>query len=539
MIRIALAQTNPLVGDIAGNLARVVQHLRAAAERGADLVAFPELALIGYPPKDLLFDTRLLARQDDALQELIKISRDSTPTLVIGVALPNPDAGKPLFNGLLAIRGGKVERSYRKQLLPTYDVFDERRYFEPGRRDPALIEVAGHRVGLLICEDGWNHAGNDYVGDPMADLKAAGAELVISINASPFVVGKTGRREATLLGAGLSVAYVNQVGGNDDLVFDGHSFFGTAQGVQGRAPGFREALAIADFDGQTFHGVEALTAPVEETDEQQMFEALTLGLADYLAKTCLSSVVVGSSGGIDSALVIALCALTIGAERVTAITMPSKYSSEGSVADSAELCRRLGVRLIEHPIPAIVEAFEAGFADAFATPLRGLAAENLQARVRGTILMEWSNQFGSLLVSTGNKSEVSVGYCTLYGDTNGGIALIGDLFKTDVYRLSRWINQHHGNPIPASIIDKPPSAELAPGQRDQDSLPPYDVLDDLLKELLEGAPARPVAPDLRHKIETLLNRAEFKRRQAPPIIKVRSRSFGAGRQVPIAARALI
>lgn len=538
MIRIALAQTNPLIGDVAGNLASVLEFTRKAASKGADIVAFPELTLLGYPPKDMLLDSRMLDTQNDAVQTLLRASQELAPVVVVGVALPNPAPGKPLFNGLLAIRGGKIVRIYRKQLLPTYDVFDERRYFEPGGRDPAMIEVAGHRVGLLICEDGWNFVGNDYAADPVSDLAAAGAELVISINASPFVVGKAERREATLLRAGLPVAYVNQVGGNDDLVFDGHSFFGSAGIVQGRAPGFAEALPIADFNGREFLIVEAAEAPVEVAEEAQMFEALALGLSDYLAKTGFGSVVVGSSGGIDSAVVLALCALALGPERVTAITMPSKFSSEGSVSDSAKLCRRLGVRLVEHPILSIVETFEAGFAGAFCSPLTGLAAENLQARIRGTILMEWSNMFHTLLISTGNKSEVSVGYCTLYGDTNGGIGLIGDLFKTDVYRLARWINERFGGPIPAAIIDKSPSAELAPGQRDQDSLPPYEILDDLLKELLEGAPVANVTPELRSKVETLLARAEFKRRQAPPIIKVRSRSFGAGRQVPIAARSL-
>ncbi|MDP1612022.1 MAG: NAD+ synthase [Sulfuritalea sp.] len=538
MIRIALAQTNPLIGDVAGNLASVLEFTRKAASKGADIVAFPELTLLGYPPKDMLLDSRMLDAQNDAVQTLLRASQELAPVVVVGVALPNPAPGKPLFNGLLAIRGGKIERIYRKQLLPTYDVFDERRYFEPGGRDPAMIEVGGHRVGLLICEDGWNFVGNDYAADPVSDLAAVGAELVISINASPFVVGKAKRREATLLRAGLPVAYVNQVGGNDDLVFDGHSFFGSAGIVQGRAPGFAEALPIADFNGREFLIVEAAEAPVEVAEEAQMFEALALGLSDYLAKTGFGSVVVGSSGGIDSAVVLALCALALGPERVTAITMPSKFSSEGSVSDSAELCRRLGVRLVEHPIFSIVETFEAGFAGAFCSPLTGLAAENLQARIRGTILMEWSNMFHTLLISTGNKSEVSVGYCTLYGDTNGGIGLIGDLFKTDVYRLARWINERFGGPIPAAIIDKSPSAELAPGQRDQDSLPPYEILDDLLKELLEGAPVANVTPELRSKVETLLARAEFKRRQAPPIIKVRSRSFGAGRQVPIAARSL-
>ena len=536
MIRIGLGQFNPMVGDIAGNLRRMVEMIREAGEQNVDLLAFPELALIGYPPKDLLFDSRLLQAQAEALRQIQDISRGMAMTIVLGAALPNPGPGKPLFNGLLAIQGGKVPLSYHKQLLPTYDVFDERRYFETGPRKPAILQVAGHRVGLLICEDAWNFEGSDYVADPLADLKEAGAQVVVSINASPFFTDKPALRERTILRAGLPVAYVNQVGGNDDLVFDGHSFFGDNGTVKSRARGFSEELTWADFDGRQFTPASPMAVREDASAEAQTFQALALGLRDYLAKTGFQSVVVGSSGGIDSALVLAICALALGPDRVTAITMPSKYSSAGSVEDSQELCDRLGVRLISHPIPSAVDAFEQGFEAAFATPLVGLAAENLQARIRGTVLMEYSNAFGALLISTGNKSEMSVGYCTLYGDMNGGIGLIGDLYKTDVYRLARWINQTHRDPIPVAILDKAPSAELAPDQTDQDSLPPYEVLDSLLKELLEGAPPSGTAPDTRARVAAMLARAEFKRRQAPPIIKVRSRSFGSGRQFPIAAR---
>ena len=535
MIRIGLAQINPTVGDVAGNLDLVLDATRQAAVQGVELLAFPELTLIGYPPKDLLFNERLIVAQNNALDQIVSYSRQNEMSLALGVAIRNDGPGKPLFNALVIVRDGAILRTYRKQLLPTYDVFDERRYFEPGQRDAAILDIKGYRVGFLICEDGWNFEGAGYTADPVADLKVAGANIIVSLNASPFFVDKPLLRLRTLMRSGVPVAYVNQIGGNDDLVFDGHSFFGDSGTICLQATGFAPDLIHADFDENRFLTDKAM-APTQETDAAQMFQTLSLGLKDYLSKTGFPSVVVGSSGGIDSALVIAICALALGPDRVTAITMPSRYSSTGSIDDSRELCERLGVKFITHPIREQVAVFEHDFDTTFGTPLAGVAAENLQARIRGTVLMEYSNAFGALLISTGNKSEMSVGYCTLYGDMNGGIGLIGDLYKTDVYGLARWINQTYGDPIPASILEKAPSAELAPGQKDQDSLPPYEVLDELLKELLEDGPPSGVAPVLRTKVEGMLSRAEFKRRQAPPIIKVRSRSFGSGRQFPIAAR---
>ncbi|WP_295457584.1 NAD+ synthase [uncultured Thiodictyon sp.] len=534
MIRIGLAQTNPTVGDITGNLEQVLAAADQATTRQVRLLAYPELSLIGYPPRDLLFDPRLLSAQDGAIARLAEYARRLPITLVLGAVTANRGLGKPLLNSLLVIDQGRIVRRYHKQLLPTYDVFDERRYFDPGPRDPAILDLAGYRIGLLVCEDGWNYQGRDYAVDPLGDLAKAGADLAVSINASPFHVGKPALRAATLLKAGLPLAYVNQVGGNDELVFDGNSFFADGGTIRTRGRGFRPDLVVADFDQGQFTGEAPLTCCAEE----EMFGALTLGLRDYMAKTGFRSVVVGSSGGIDSALVIAVSALALGPENVVAITMPSQYSSDGSISDSADLCQRLRVELRTHPIENIVQAFHGGYSRAMHRNLAGLAAENLQARVRGAILMEYANDLGALLVSTGNKSEMSVGYCTLYGDTNGGIGLIGDLYKTEVYRLARWINDRFGSPIPVAIIDKAPSAELAPGQRDSDSLPSYEVLDPLLREILEGEPLADLESDvaLRERIEGMLARAEFKRRQAPPIIKVHARSFGGGRQMPIAAR---
>jgi len=534
MIRIGLAQTNPTVGDIASNLEQVLAAVDQATAREIRLLACPELALIGYPPRDLLFDPRLLSAQDAAIARLAEYARRLPITLVLGAVTPNPGLGKPLFNSLLVLDQGRIVQRYHKQLLPTYDVFDERRYFEPGPRDPAILDVAGYRIGLLVCEDGWNYQGRDYAVDPLGDLAKAGANLAVSINASPFYVGKPAIRAGTLLKAGLPLAYVNQVGGNDELVFDGNSFFADGGTIRTHGPGFRPDLVVADFDQGQFTG----EAPLPCSTEEAVFGALTVGLRDYMAKTGFRSVVVGSSGGIDSALVIALTALALGPENVVAITMPSKYSSEGSSSDSADLCQRLGVELRTHPIENIVQTFHRGYNRAMHKNLSGLAAENLQARVRGTILMEYSNDLGALLVSTGNKSEMSVGYCTLYGDTNGGIGLIGDLYKTEVYRLAQWINEKFESLIPEAIIDKAPSAELAPGQRDSDSLPSYEILDPLLRQILEGEPPADPEADLvlHERIEDMLARAEFKRRQAPPIIKVHARSFGGGRQMPIAAR---
>jgi NAD+ synthetase len=531
MLKIALAQINTTVGDFDGNLSKVLARIEAAGE--VDLIAFPELSLTGYPPKDLLLDPALIDAQDEAVSRLLDFTRGRQAHIVIGAATRNTGAGKPLHNSLLVIRNGNILRSYHKQLLPTYDVFDERRYFEPVHYEPLLLDINGHRVGFLVCEDGWNYGGHDYPADPVSDYRSAGATLLVSINASPAYLGKAALREKTFIEAHIPIAYVNQVGGNDDLVFDGGSFFASNGQLRARAALFAEDLLIGTYDKGGF--ADGIVAPLPG-EEKQLFSILSLGLRDYLAKTGFETVVVGSSGGIDSALVLAISALTLSPDRVTAVTMPSRYSSAGSVSDSDALCRNLGVKMYRYAIADLAATYEDGFADAFGESLKGLAAENLQARIRGTILMEYSNASGALLVSTGNKSEMSVGYCTLYGDTNGGIGLLGDLFKTDVYRLAAWINDTFGNPIPAAIINKAPSAELAPDQVDQDSLPPYDVLDDLLKELLEGAPRRVEDQAIRDRVQKMLDRAEFKRKQAPPIIKARPRSFGAGRQFPIARK---
>jgi NAD+ synthase (glutamine-hydrolysing) len=558
MIKLAIAQINPTVGDFDGNAATIVRHMMQAAAAGADMVIFPELAVSGYYPGDLLEDAYFLERNAIAVDRICAASRDFPQLVaVFGTVRRREGPGKPLHNALLAVRNGEVAAEYHKQLLPTYGIFDERRHFEPGPERASILHIAGHRIGFIICEDGWNDEGRDYAVNPFDALAKERVELVVSINASPANMGKREQRHAMFAAAarrnGLPIVYVNQVGGQDQLVFDGASFaVSPAQGVAFEAEQYAEDFRVVAFEHGHFLA-DAAVVPVEARVEL-MRRQIVLGLRDYARRCGFGSVVVGSSGGIDSALTLALAADALGAGNVTAITMPSAYSSEGSVSDSMTLCRNLGIRLLTHPIRELVEQYGQGFTTAFARPLQGLALENLQARVRGTILMEYSNAFGALLLTTGNKSEISVGYCTLYGDTNGGLGLIGDLYKTEVYALARHVNQRAGcEIIPEAVLSKPPSAELAPGQKDTDSLPPYEVLDEILKWHIEGErlPADEYAAcrqfvdailrteDGRKLVERILGmvaRNEYKRRQAPPIIRVRSRAFGSGRQMPIAAK---
>ena len=475
------------------------------------------------------------------------------------------------------------EGSTDYHVWPTYGIFDEYRHFEPGPERACVLDVAGHRVGFLVCEDGWNDAGRDYAVNPFAALRQAQPELVVSINASPGNLGKVAQRHALFSAAarnnGFAILFVNQVGGQDQLVFDGASFGVTPrEGVTFTCRQFEEELRLAGFDDGEFQagasqkndgpasvgrfsgsgsrppGIPTAQSAGPEQPAPFYHRQILLGLRDYARRCGFTQAVIGSSGGIDSALTIALAAEALGAHNVTAITMPSDWSSTGSVSDSQALCDALGVRLHTHPIAALVRQYAEGYQQAFGRPLEGLPLENLQARIRGTILMEYSNAHGALLLTTGNKSEISVGYCTLYGDTNGGLGLIGDLYKTEVYALARHLNAAaRRDIIPAAVLDKPPSAELAPGQRDTDSLPPYDVLDEILKWHIEGPRlaadewdrASAFVEQLRQtddgralvrRILSLVARNEYKRRQAPPIIRLRARAFGSGRQVPIAAK---
>jgi len=565
MLRITLAQLNFMVGDIAGNVARMIAAARQAARAGSDLVVFSELAVTGYYPGDLLDEPEFVARAAQGLEDLRAASRE-WPALhwVVGAPLAREGAGKKLHNALVVIRDGAVVRSYAKQLLPTYNILDELRHFAPGPDVACVLRIGRARVGLLICEDGWNDAGADYAVNPFLRLGDAAPDLVVSINASPSDIGKRELRHRVFGDAcrrhALPLLYVNQVGGQDQVVFDGASFAVGADGAIGfEARRFEEDVTTLTFDDEGRFGAADGTAlaPVSPDGLSTMafYRAqIVLGLRDYARRCGFARAVVGSSGGIDSALTLALAVDALGADNVAAITMPSVFSSAGSVDDSAALCANLGVTLHVHPIAATVAEFARQFEASFGTPLQGLPLENLQARVRGTTLMEFSNAFGHLLLTTGNKSEISVGYCTLYGDTNGGLGLIGDLYKTEVFALARHVNEAAGRAlIPQSIIDKEPSAELAPGQRDTDSLPPYPVLDEILKLLVEGhrlGPAEhaaatafvarlrlePAGAALVQRVRGMIARNEYKRRQAPPIIRVRSRAFGTGRQMPIAAK---
>ena len=566
MLRITVAQLNYTVGDIAGNVAKMVAAARQAARADADLVVFSELSLTGYYPGDLLDEPDFLARVASGLDALLAASSE-LPALhwIVGTPLPREGAGKRLQNALVVIRDGEIVLRYAKQLLPTYNIFDELRHFAPGPDVARVLRIGQAQVGLMICEDGWNDAGADYAVNPFSRLADAAPDLVVSINASPSDIGKRETRHQVFGDAcrrhGLPLLYVNQVGGQDQIVFDGAAFAVEPKaGVCFEAKRFVEDVTTLCFDDGRFTQEDGAALPpvaAEGLSTMAFYRAqIVLGLRDYARRCGFTRAVIGSSGGIDSALTLALAVDALGADNVVAITMPSVFSSAGSVDDSVTLCRNLGVALHTHPIADTVAAFAAQFEASFGRPLQGLPLENLQARVRGTTLMEYSNTYGHLLLTTGNKSEISVGYCTLYGDTNGGLGLIGDLYKTEVFALSRHVNEAAGRElIPAAIIDKAPSAELAPGQRDTDSLPPYPVLDEILKLLIEGGRLAPrelsaatefvarlradaAGEALVQRVRAMIARNEYKRRQAPPIIRVRSRAFGIGRQMPIAAQVL-
>ena len=564
MLKITVAQLNYTIGDLAGNAARMIEAARKAWADQADLVVFSELSLTAYYPADLLEEEGFMDRVEAAFKELLLASRQ-IPALywVVGLPAGREGAGKKLRNVLRVIKGGEVLLEYAKQLLPTYNIFDERRHFEPGPDVARVLRIRDMQVGLLICEDGWNDEGQDYAVNPFERMRDAAPDLVVSINASPSNIGKREQRHQIFGAAsrrnGLPILYVNQVGGHDQLVYDGASFAVEPQaGIVYEARRFTEDVTTLQFESGRFltlAGDAPAAVPAEGLPTLEFYrQQIVLGLRDYARRCGFRQAVVGSSGGIDSALTLALAAEALGPENVVAITMPSRFSSEGSVSDSEVLCRNLGVQLKHHAIADIVTQFTQGFEAAFGSELRGVALENLQARARGTILMEYSNSFGHLLLTTGNKSEISVGYCTLYGDTNGGLGLIGDLYKTEVFALSRHLNVTAGREvIPQAIIDKEPSAELAPDQKDVDSLPPYPVLDEILKLLIEGRrlagweyeqarafvgnlQSAPAGQALVERIRGMIARNEYKRRQSPPIVRVRARAFGSGRQVPIAAK---
>jgi NAD+ synthetase len=525
-LKIAVAQINTTVGDFAGNASRIREAIDRARAAGAALVVTPELALAGYPPEDLLLRNDFC---DQCEAELLALA-SYAPQIAVVVGHPHRE-GRVRYNAASVLRGGRIEAIYFKQKLPNYQVFDEKRYFETGA-SPCVFEAGGRRIALTICEDLW-------FPEPAVQAKAAGAELLLSINASPYHRSKLAERYqvmgARVKESALALLYVHWVGGQDELVFDGASFALDADGTLGyQAETFRESVDIVEFDGTRVRGPVA--PPL--TEEETIYRALVTGVHDYVEKNRFPGVLLGLSGGIDSAIVLAICADAIGADRVHAVMMPSEYTASMSVEDSREMAVILGIAYTEIAIRPIFEAFRAQLAPSFAGRPEDTTEENLQARIRGTLLMALSNKFGHLVVTTGNKSEMATGYATLYGDMAGGFAVIKDIVKTLVYRLANWRNSR-GRVIPQRVIDRAPSAELRPGQTDQDSLPPYEVLDAVVERYMERDMTPEAIVSLGYDAEAvkrvvhLIRVNEYKRRQAPPGIRITPRGFGKDWRYPI------
>jgi NAD+ synthase/NAD+ synthase (glutamine-hydrolysing) len=543
-MRIALLQLNQIVGDLEGNADRIEQGVIAATKLGTDLIATPELSLLGYLPKDLLLSERFIGRSLEILKQLALRLQACHPVLV-GVAEPNQNRiGRPLFNSSALLHKGKVQQFFRKVLLPTYDVFDEDRYFEPAT-DPQILKSGDLTLGISICEDIWNDTDfwhrQRYHKDPVLELIQSGAQCIINMSASPFTVGKQQLRESMLSALAVKhhqpLLYVNQVGGNDDLIFDGRSCAFNKDGkLIARGLAFKEDVVVVDVNSES-----GVIQQDDFTEESEIWNALVLGTRDYVRKCGFSQVLLGLSGGIDSAVTATIAVDAIGADNVLGVLMPSPYSSKGSLDDSNELAHQLGIHSLTLPIKGSMDAYGELLREAFTNKDADVTEENIQARIRGNILMALSNKFKSLLLTTGNKSELAVGYCTLYGDMSGGLAVISDVPKTMIYRLARWINaQRKKIIIPNSILTKAPSAELRPNQKDQDSLPDYDMLDKILEMHIEKhysagqIIAAGFQPSVVYKVLKLIKDAEFKRKQAAPGIKVTDRAFGTGWRMPIA-----
>ncbi len=551
---------NTTVGDFAGNTAKIREWTERARAAGAGLVIFPELSLTGYPPRDFLDMPEFLTQAARALAQLVQPAEWSRGiSLVIGFPESVPDAPPPgVFNSAALIEDGRIVAVGRKSLLPTYDVFDETRYFLSATSS-TVARAAGidATVGLSICEDVWNDkrfwVKPRYARDPIAELTSGGASLVVNISASPYNIGKPALRERMLSAAarshGAPIAYVNQVGGNDSLIFDGGSMWVAADGtVLARAPLMQEALLVVGPAGEdpvviAGPGVQGATGKGDaaEAEADEVFRALALGVRDYVSKCGFRSAVIGLSGGIDSALTAAIAAEALGPRGVLGVAMPSRYSSDHSRDDARVLAENLGIAFQEIPIEAMHAATQSTLEAALRQPLSDLTGQNVQARIRGQILMALSNQLGGLVLSTGNKSELAVGYCTLYGDMAGGLDAIGDLPKTMVYRVSRAANRRAGRTlIPERTFVKPPSAELKPDQVDQDTLPPYEALDDMLAAHIEerlpveGIVERGHPRETVRRVLQMVLTSEYKRRQAAPVLKVSAKAFGEGRRFPIA-----
>jgi NAD+ synthetase len=546
-MRIALLQLNPTVGDLEGNTRRILLAARRASEQGADLAVTTEMALLGYPPRDLLLFNGFVSRSLDALNQLARDLPPGMPLLAGGVE-PSEQSGAPLRNTAFLLHSGRVQQRFAKKLLPTYDVFDERRYFEPSHARNVL-RLHGRAVGVTICEDVWNDAWAGprrlYGDNPLKDLASGDdpVDVLVNLSASPFSLGKQKFRESMLSKLAAKYAtpllYANQTGGNDDLVFDGRSTaFGPDGRVIGRAKAFQEDVLLVDLDA----GQATVSEPMDDQRDEAL-HALTLGLRDYAAKCGFSRILLGLSGGVDSSLTAAVAARAMGPDNVLGVLMPSPYTSEQSITDAQGLADNMDVQTMTLPIRNLMEAFDQTLAEPFAGLPKDVAEENIQARIRGNLLMALSNKYGALLATTGNKSELAVGYCTLYGDMSGGLAVISDVPKTLVFDLCRHINTLEGREvIPRSVLTKPPSAELRPDQRDQDSLPPYDTLDAILELHIEQrqSPSEIASqgfdPETVGKVARLVKNAEFKRRQAPPGLKITDTAFGTGWRMPVARK---
>ena len=544
-MKIALAQINPTVGDFTGNIEKIVAASRRAAAGGARLTVFSELVICGYPPADFLEKPSFLARCRTAVDELAAATRELPTAVLAGVALPaEADSGKPAVNAAVLMDGGKILLEQHKRLLPFYDIFDEQRYFSPSQPQK-VVELDGVRLAITICEDAWNDKNywprRLYSVDPVEELMRQQPAVHINLSSSPFWHGKRAIRRRMLAAIagrhGVPVLLCNQVGGNDSLIFDGSSLALNARGeLIAQAASFEEDLVLVDpFDDATV----SLSA---EDDTEAAYRALVVGTRDYVRKCGFKKVLVGLSGGIDSALVASIATEALGAENVLGVGMPSPYSSSGSIDDSRQLAANLGIRFEVIGISDLFSEFTHTLEPLFAGMKPDITEENIQSRIRGCLLMALSNKYSSLVLTTGNKSEMAVGYCTLYGDMVGALAVIGDLVKTRVYAVCHWLNRER-EVIPRAILEKPPSAELRPDQKDTDSLPPYEVLDPIIEGYVERyetpeeiARARGFPIGIVQQVVRLVERSEYKRQQAAPVLKVTSKSFGMGRRFPIAVK---
>jgi NAD+ synthase (glutamine-hydrolysing) len=542
-MKIALAQFNPTVGDFDGNATRILELAREALSRGADLAVFSELCVCGYPPQDLVERPTFIERNHS---ELLKLAKSiPVPSLVGFVGKAQDDTGKPVANSAALIGHGKVLFEQRKMLLPTYDVFDETRYFQPAHTQH-VFRFEPEMLGITICEDSWNDKSfwpqRLYDRDPVAELVGKGSSIILNISSSPYTIDKRGLRHDMLRAIAIEhkvpVVYVNQVGGNDSLIFDGSSVAFRPDGSVGAmAKSFDEDLVL--FDTVTGEGD---IRPQSDDELGAAYRALVIGTRDYVRKCRFRRVVIGLSGGIDSALVAAIAVEALGADNVLGVGMPGPYSSEGSLRDARRLAENLGIKFLVLPITDVFASYREDLAATFVALPEDATEENIQARIRGNLLMAISNKFGSLVLSTGNKSEMAVGYCTLYGDMAGGLAVISDVPKSMVYELAKFANRER-ELIPGEIFSKPPSAELRPSQTDQDSLPPYDILDRILKAYVEDlrspeeiADLSEIPLELVRSVARLVDQNEYKRKQAPPGLKLTSKAFGVGRRFPLAQK---